>query len=401
MMGQDTVTAVGLTPLSATFSATTSLKMIPPSVTAADNALSAVGSASGSVACERLAATLIEPSATLGEALAQLDAAGVGVLLVAGRGRRLVGVLTDGDLRRAILAGSGLDSPALPFVSREPLTVGPEAGPDAVLRLLDRGRDYAVHHLPVVADDGVVLGVWLRSDIVRTPGTDLRAMIMAGGYGMRLRPLTEGIPKPMLPVGDRPLLELTIERLRAAGIRHVGVATHYLSECITGHFGDGSAFGVEISYFPEEQPLGTAGALRALPDDGEPLLVLNGDVLTGVNFARMLAFHRECGAELTMGVREFVMEVPYGVVECHDTRVLGIREKPRQRYMVNAGVYLLESAVRRFVPDDLRFDMPDLIGRLLAAGRPVAAFPIVEYWLDIGRPADYARAQADIATARL
>lgn len=350
---------------------------------------------------ERLAATLLAPSATLAEALSQLDAAGTGVLLVAGPNRRLVGVLTDGDLRRAILGGAALDAPALPFVSREPLTAAPGAGPDAVLELLDHGREFAVHHLPVVADDGVVLGLWLRSDIVRTAGSDLRAMIMAGGYGTRLRPLTEATPKPMLPVGDRPLLELTIERLRAAGIRHVGVATHYLAERITQHFGDGSAFGVEISYFPEEQPLGTAGALRALPDDGEPLLVLNGDVLTGVNFARMLAFHRECGAELTMGVREHVMEVPYGVVDCAGSRVLGIREKPRQRHLVNAGIYLLEPGVRRLVPDDLRFDMPDLIGRLLEAGRSVAAFPILEYWLDIGRPADYARAQADIATARL
>jgi dTDP-glucose pyrophosphorylase len=358
-------------------------------------------SSPASAACDRLAAALLPPTATLAEALARMDAAGTGVLLVASASRRLVGLLTDGDLRRAILAGSALDAPALPFVSRDPLAVGPDAGPDQVLELLDHGRDYAVHHIPVVADDGAVLGLWLRSDIVRTPGTDLRAMIMAGGYGMRLRPLTDGTPKPMLPVGDRPLLELTIERLRASGIRHVGVATHYLAECITRHFGDGSAFGVEISYFPEEQPLGTAGALRALPEDGEPLLVLNGDVLTGVNFARMLAFHRECGAELTVGVREHVMEVPYGVVDCDDTRVLGIREKPCQRYLVNAGIYLLESGVRRFVPDDLRFDMPDLIARLLSAGRPVAAFPILEYWLDIGRPADYARAQADIATARL
>lgn len=354
-----------------------------------------------SAACDRLAAALLPPTATLAEALARMDAAGTGVLLVASVRRRLVGLLTDGDLRRAILAGTALDAPALPFVSRDPLTVGPDAGPDAVLELLDHGRAYAVHHIPVVAGDGAVLGLWLRSDIVRTPGTDLRAMIMAGGYGMRLRPLTDGVPKPMLPVGDRPLLELTIGRLRAAGIRHVGVATHYLAECITRHFGDGSAFGVEISYFPEEQPLGTAGALRALPEDGEPLLVLNGDVLTGVNFERMLAFHRECGAALTVGVREHVMEVPYGVVDCDDTRVLGIREKPRQRYLVNAGIYLLEAGVRRFVPDDLHFDMTDLIARLLAAGRPVAAFPILEYWLDIGRPADYARAQADIATARL
>lgn len=399
-MGQHSRSSAGLAPLSPTCFDTPSSTVVPPT-TMDRNSPTKVGPVGGSVACQRLAASLVAPTATLGEALAQLDAGGIGVLLVAGAGRRLVGVLTDGDLRRAILSGSGLDSPVLPFVSREPLTTGPEAGPDVVLQLLDHGREYAVHHLPVVADDGVVLGVWLRSDIVGTPGTDLRAMIMAGGYGMRLRPLTDGIPKPMLPVGDRPLLELTIERLRAAGIRHVGVATHYLAECITGHFGDGSAFGVEISYFPEEQPLGTAGALRALPDDGEPLLVLNGDVLTGVNFARMLAFHRECGAELTVGVREYVMEVPYGVVDCQGTRVVGIREKPRQRYMVNAGIYLLESGVRRFVPDDLRFDMPDLIGRLLAADRSVAAFPIVEYWLDIGRPADYARAQADIATVRL
>lgn len=347
-------------------------------------------------AARRLPEVLVAPEISVAGALALLDRAGTGMLLVANEDRRLLGLLSDGDLRRAILSGRTLDTPCVEFAMRTPLVVGPDATDAEALELMDVGRPYVINHLPVVNPDGGIVGLLLRSDLVSTGSPRLSAVIMAGGYGLRLRPLTDQTPKPMLPVGDRPLLELTIARLRAAGVRHVSIATHYLSECITRHFGDGSAFGVEVSYLTEERPLGTAGALRALRDAQDTFVVLNGDVLTGVPFERMLSFHRHHRADMTVGVRDHAIEVPYGVVECDDVHVLRVREKPTQHFLVNAGIYVLEPSVPRLLPDDLRIDMPELIQRLVEAGRTVVSFPIVEYWLDIGRPADYERAQAEV-----
>lgn len=354
------------------------------------------------VAAERLPRVLLDPSATLGAALAQIERAGTGALLLADAERRLQGVVTDGDLRRALLAGTPMQAPCAAFATRAPLLLPPGASGRDALALMDHGRDYPVQHLPVVNADGGLVGLVLRSDLLRSDdASDLSAVIMAGGYGTRLLPLTERTPKPMLPVGDRPLLELTIARLRAAGVRRVQVATHHLAEQIAEHFGDGSGFGVDISYLSESQPMGTAGALASLGAPDGTLLVINGDVLTGLNFDEMLRFHRKQGAELTVGLRAYTVDVPYGVVDCDGPRVKGLREKPSHGVLVNAGVYLLEPSACRLVPDDRRCDMTDVIQLLLDAGRVVAGFPIVEYWLDIGRPADYARAQHDVRLARI
>jgi NDP-sugar pyrophosphorylase family protein len=268
--------------------------------------------------------------------------------------------------------------------------------PVQALQLMDSAREYVINQLPVVTADGTIAGFWLRSDFVKAAPV-LSAVIMAGGFGTRLLPLTEGTPKPMLPVGNRPLLERTIERLRAAGIADVRVTTHYLGDLIASHFGDGQAFGVRMSYVPEDRPLGTAGALRQLAPATETLLVMNGDILTNVDFAAMYAYHREQRADATIGVRAYELQVPYGVVECRDSTVTALQEKPVQSFLVNAGIYLLEPSALAHIPDQERFDMTDLIQRLLDLGRPVASFPIVEYWLDIGRPADYEQAQRDAA----
>jgi dTDP-glucose pyrophosphorylase len=354
------------------------------------------------VAAERLPRVLLDAGVTLGAALAQIERAGTGALLLADGERRLVGMVTDGDLRRALLAGTSMQAPCLTFATRTPLALPPGSSGRDALALMDHGRDYPVHALPVLNADGGIVGLVLRGDLMRTDdATDLQAVIMAGGYGTRLMPLTANTPKPMLPVGDRPLLELTIARLRAAGVRRVQVATHHLAEQIAEYFGDGSGFGVDISYLSESQPMGTAGALASVAATEGTLLVINGDVLTGLNFDEMLRFHRRERAELTVGLRAYSVDVPYGVVDCDGARVRGIREKPSHGVLVNAGVYLLEPSVCRAVPESRRCDMTDVIQLLLDAGRVVAGFPIVEYWLDIGRPGDYARAQDDVRLARL
>jgi len=229
----------------------------------------------------------------------------------------------------------------------------------------------------------------------------LQAVIMAGGGGTRLRPLTENVPKPMLPVNDRPLMELIIEQLSQAGIRQVNVTTHYKGQQIVDHFGDGQDFGVELNYINEDRPLGTAGALGLMKTPQEPVLVINGDVLTQLNFRAMFDYHREHQADLTVAVRKYDLNVPYGVIESDGAFVRGLVEKPLLSFFVNAGIYLLEPSVHRYIPHGQRFDMTDLIQRLLEEERPVVSFPVVEYWLDIGLHADYKQAQEDIENRRL
>jgi NDP-sugar pyrophosphorylase family protein len=197
-------------------------------------------------------------------------------------------------------------------------------------------------------------------------------------------------------VGDRPLLELTIQQLRRSGIREVNLTTHYLSDSIKDHFGDGERFGVRLSYLQENHPLGTAGGLRQMQRPDGPFVVINGDILTGLPFHEMLAYHRQHRAVMTVGVRKYEMQVPFGVVECEDLRITGVQEKPSFGFFINAGTYLLDPAACDFIPDGQPFDMTDLIHKLVEAGKRVVSFPIVEYWLDVGRHEDYQKAQQDV-----
>jgi NDP-sugar pyrophosphorylase family protein len=260
--------------------------------------------------------------------------------------------------------------------------------------------EMGVRQIPLVDDEGRVADVALLSELVKEYELPLRAIVMAGGYGTRLRPLTDELPKPMLPVGDRPLLEIIVDRLREAGIRHVNVATHYKSEMIAEHFKDGQGFGVDIRYVKEDQPLGTAGALSMLEESDEPLLVINGDILTRVDFRAMLHFHHEHKSDLTVAVSQYEFRVPYGVIETDGVAVTGMSEKPLVRQFINAGIYLLNPSIRRLIPNGQHYDIPDLIERLLEEGRPVVCFPIREYWLDIGKSDHYDQAKVDVASGR-
>jgi dTDP-glucose pyrophosphorylase/ubiquinone/menaquinone biosynthesis C-methylase UbiE len=344
-----------------------------------------------------LANLCLLPTGSIRQAIAFIDQNAQGIALIVDEERHLQGVVTDGDIRRAILAGLDLDLPVQRLLEHKvqisrsvPLTalVGT---PDA--ELLHVMNQYALRHIPLVDQEGRVADVALLSDLVKGYELPMAAVIMAGGYGTRLRPLTEGLPKPMLPVGDKPLMERVIEQLRSAGIRRVNVTTHYRPEAITGHFGDGRRFGVEIRYVEEEHPLGTAGAIGLLGVTDEPLLVINGDILTRVDFRAMLDFHREHQADMTVAVRQHEFRLPYGVVESDGVEITGIAEKPVVRHFINAGIYLLSPGVYQYIPKGQPFDMPDLITRLVAEDRRVVSFPIHEYWLDIGQHADYQQAQ--------
>jgi dTDP-glucose pyrophosphorylase/CBS domain-containing protein len=340
---------------------------------------------------------LVRPDNTIREVMACIDANAQGIALVVDAEDRLVNTLTDGDIRRAILAGVELDLPARALLDRRqdsprpaPLTVRQGTPEERILELM---TENALRQIPVLDGSGRVVGLSLLADLVSEHALPLRAVVMAGGFGRRLRPLTEEIPKPMLPVGDRPILEHVLEGLRESGIHQVHLSTHYKGAMIADHFGDGSNFGLEIQYLEEEEPLGTAGALSLMEHEDEPVLVINGDVLTGLDFRALLDFHREHKAEMTVGVRRLEIPVPYGVVVTDGVAVTAIREKPSLRHFVNAGLYLLEPEVCRSVPRGESVDMPDLIQGLVDAGRTVVSFPVREHWLDVGRLEDYQRAQ--------
>jgi len=344
----------------------------------------------------------VSREATLREVLETSNATRRGIVLVVDGERRLLGVITDGDIRRAALANVDLATGVAKLLeakgAAKPITAR-VGTPHA--ELVELFRRTGVIQVPLLDAEGRVADLATIEDLLREDEIALQAVVMAGGKGTRLYPLTEDLPKPMLPVGDRPLMERIIRQLSGAGIREVSITTHYLAEKITGHFGDGREFGVNLNYVPEDRLLGTAGGLSLMPTPEAPLLVINGDILTEVDFRAMLAFHREQRAALTMAVRPYEITVPYGVVESDGARVKAVVEKPTYRHFVNAGIYLLEPAVHRMIPKDQRFDMTDLIRAVLAGGQTVASFPVLEYWRDIGQHKDYLAAQSDVQSGKL
>jgi dTDP-glucose pyrophosphorylase/CBS domain-containing protein len=338
--------------------------------------------------------------------LERINLAGrISVALLVDPDQHLLAIFTDGDIRRGLLAGLTMDVPARELLRikagmpNPQVVTAPEDTPPA--RLLEIMQERSVRQLPLVDPSGRVVDIVLLSDFITPPATELRAVIMAGGFGTRMHPLTEDIPKPMLPIAGRPVMEWIVTQLSRAGIRHLNISTHYLPEKIQEHFGDGRQFGVNVEYVNEDRPLGTAGALGLIPAPEEPFLVINGDVITQLDFRKMLEYHQDHRADMTVAVYLHEFQIPYGVVECDGPRLLGLREKPKSRVLINAGIYLLQPAVYQYIPQGERFNMTDLIQWLLDAGRTVVSFPVQEYWLDMGQHADYAKAQKDVHDGRI
>ena len=353
----------------------------------------------------KLENVLISPDESIRKAIEYIDRNTHGIVLVVDGEGKLIGTITDGDIRRAILDGTLLDKPVSTLLeskrrSRYTSPVTAPAGTEP-MALIEMMRERRVQQLPLVDSQGWVTDLVTLKELVTEETLPLDAVIMAGGRGTRLRPLTDETPKPMLPVGGRPLMEHLLEGLRASGIQHVQVATHYKRDVIEGYFGDGHELGIDISYVAENRPLGTAGALGLLEAPDRPLLVINGDILTRVDFRAMLKFHQEQNAEMSIGVRQYEMKVPYGLVETEGTEVLKVTEKPTVNFLVNAGIYLLSPSVYRYIARDESLDMTDLIERLLNDGQRIVSFPILEYWLDIGQHDDYLKAQEDVWAGRL
>jgi len=349
----------------------------------------------------KLAQIFLAPGATLREAIERIDAGAIEIALVVDETHSLLGTVTDGDVRRALLAGVTLQDTVDAIVSQDPIAAEADAHDELLLELMAK---HSVAQVPLLSG-GRVVDVALLRDLAAGPRTlagrtDHSVVLMAGGAGMRLRPLTEKMPKPMLPVGGRPLLETVLGQVRSAGFSRVFIAVNYRSEVIERHFGDGSAFGVEIEYLHETRPLGSAGALRlaALALDS-PFIVMNADLLTNVRLESLMRFHCEERNVVTVGVRRYALELPYGILELEGTRVRSLREKPSLNFFVNAGIYAVDPAALSLISTLAdRFDMTDLIEAALEQELRVGGFPVREYWLDIGQLADYDRAHDDHAT---
>jgi dTDP-glucose pyrophosphorylase len=343
----------------------------------------------------------VRDSASLREALELVTRSGKQIALVIGPEGALVGLVTDGDVRKAILRGVSLDAKVAEVMNRAPIVASPDIGRDEALTLMRRRR---IRHLPLVAGDGRVRDVLLLDDLL-APSTPLGtlAVVMAGGEGRRLLPLTESTPKPLLKVGGKPLVEILIDRLREAGIGEVLVALHHKSNLIRAALGDGSRLGVRVDYVEEPRPLGTMGALTLVrPRLQRPVFVVNGDILTKCDFRAMWEFHRsQAGAAMTVGVSVHQVDLPYGELTLDGSLVAQVEEKPRKEFSVNAGIYVLDPSAVEAIPEGQYCDATDLIRLLLDHGRPVAAYPIREYWLDVGRQRDFDKAMRDVAEGLL
>ena len=325
---------------------------------------------------------LIPAGATLRDAMVALDRGALQIVLVLDDRERLVGTVTDGDLRRALLAGASLDGPVEAAMQKRFTTVDARAGRAEVLDLM---RARSIHAIPILDQTGHVAGVHLLREIIGAEERPNWAVIMAGGRGLRLRPMTETLPKPMLPVAGRPILERIVLHLVGFGIRRLFIAVHYLGRTIEDHFGDGADFGARIEYLREAEPGGSGGALALLPAaPAHPLLVMNGDLVTQADVAKLLDFHESGGLKATIGIRPYQHAVPFGCVEVRDGRVIALEEKPLVSRLISAGIYALAPDLPARVPQGEEFPITALVSDCLARGEAVGAFPIEDDWIDVG-----------------
>lgn len=324
------------------------------------------------------------------EALGRLDAVSGTFQLVVNESGQLQGTLTDGDVRRALLHGTTLDDPVTGCMRRDFVSGTVDQGQGNRRRLA--GGERQVNFLPILDVDGVVREVLVRNGAAAPIQC---ALVMAGGFGRRLGERTRQTPKPLLPVGGRPMLDRVLSALEDAGVPRVVLAVHYLSEQIERFVGDRDNR-ARVEFVHEEQPLGTAGALGLVRDrPSGPLLVVNGDVLTDIDFAALDEFHQRHGHDATLAVTRHVTEIPFGVVRYgEDGLFQGLEEKPRLSNFVAAGVYYLAPEFLALVRPGRRLDMPDLLNMGKEIGLKIGLFPIHEYWTDVGRPEDLADADA-------
>ena len=337
--------------------------------------------------------TSIDPAASVADAIVRLQK-GPPVLAIVDSGGKVVGTLSDADVRRAVLDGKSPEVPVSEAMA-EPVTAPATSSDDELLRVVMAHRSLGV---PLVKDDKFV-DVRLAADLPQWEEPLPIAVVMAGGRGQRLRPLTDKVPKPLLKVGSTSIIERIISALGAAGVLDVYLSVNYKASSFEDRLGSGDDLGVSLTYLRERKKLGTAGSLSMLPEPPEgPILVTNADILTRLDFTDLFDYHRSHGGPVTVAAVHHVTQIPYGVVRVENGRLSAIEEKPELRVLCNAGIYVLSPEVLQLVRADESLDMPELIERALGEGMPVNVFPILERWFDIGSPEDFQRVLMEFAT---
>ncbi|WP_432702108.1 nucleotidyltransferase family protein [Lysinibacillus sphaericus] len=333
---------------------------------------------------------LVHPHYTLLETMKIIDESSLQIAVVVDESRKLLGIVTDGDVRRGILKGNDLNVPISKVMNSNPITGNDKESKNHCYRLM---RSKKLRQLPIVNEKNILVDILFRDHQLEKENT---IVLMVGGLGTRLRPLTNHIPKPMLKVGGKPILETIIEGFKQYGYTNFVLSVNYKKEIIQNYFQNGDAFGVSITYIEENKRMGTAGALSLLPvKPKKPIFVMNGDLLTQVNFEQLMQFHIEQNSVATMCVREYEYQIPYGVIEINGPELVAIQEKPIQKSFVNAGIYVLNPEVLEYIPKDEYFDMPLLFEKIIMNNNKTSVFPLREYWLDIGQMDDFEKANIE------
>lgn len=333
---------------------------------------------------------ILKTDASIGDAIRNLDQVGIKIVLICNEAGMLEGTVSDGDIRRGLLKGLDMNSPILSVTHRNPFVVPNNLSRETVMQLMVINK---IQQIPVIDEERHVIGLHLWDEIAAPASRPNLMVIMAGGMGTRLRPFTENCPKPLLPVGGKPMLEHIIECAKLEGFTQFVLAIHYLGHMIEDYFVNGERLGVKIDYLREETPLGTAGALSLLnPVPDAPFVVTNGDVMTDIRYGELLDFHIRHAAAATMAVRVHEWQHPFGVVQMRGMDIIGFEEKPVARTHINAGVYALEPSALELLSNDASCDMPTLFERLQEQAKRTVAYPMHEPWLDVGRPDDLKKA---------
>lgn len=332
----------------------------------------------------------LSPNATIKEAMKKIDDGAIKIAIVTDEDLKLLGTITDGDIRRSILNGFSLDQSIENIYNRNAIKAYIDTPKSELLKL---AKQHSVLRVPIVDENEKLLSLELVEELI-TPGfKPNKVVLMVGGLGSRLRPLTDNTPKPMLPVGGKPILETIVERFASYGFINIIMCIGYKSHVIQDYFGDGSKFGVNIEYILEDMRMGTAGALSLLQErPEEPFFVMNGDLLTNVNFDHFCDYHTANNSKGTMCVREYDFQVPFGVVNLKGHNIIRIEEKPVHNFFVSAGIYMLDPSCIDMIPKNEFYDMPTLFEKMIEQNDNAISFPLREYWLDIGRIEEYEKA---------
>lgn len=333
---------------------------------------------------------LLQETTSIKEAMKAIDEGACKIALIVNEHMKLLGTITDGDIRRALLNGLNLEDTIIGTYCKTPI-VGQQntSKPD----LLKLARKHKILRIPIIDKNGILVALDTLEELIHREKKPNKVILMVGGLGTRLRPLTNKTPKPMLPVGGKPILETIVKKFISHGFTNFVMCVNYKAEIIENHFGNGEKFGITIEYIHENKRMGTAGALTLLKEKPtEPFFVMNGDLLTDVNFESLLDYHTLNKSMGTMCVREYDFQVPFGVVNLEDHYIKSIVEKPIHNFFVSAGIYMLDPRCIDFIPKDKFYDMPTLFDQLIAKNENAISFPLSEYWLDIGRLEEYEKA---------